>query len=176
MRKIKLSATSCRKLIETVKKIAQYQSKQFDFKGVMMLQKACNDLIDQNKDYIDKFNSIMVERDALVSVGGGKVSEYRQKIITEGEKTNASISEEDKKGFDDFQRMIIAQVNDDIKMEVLPKISKLDDEFKEVVEFELSDDKSKSVASALESFGLEYESPELITQWYDALTLQENEV
>jgi len=174
MIKFKIKRNECRKLIEVIRAISNRN--KGDFKTLIKLINGMNDLIDANKEYIDRFAKIMEARQTLIDVGTRKVSEYRGKLlesIENGEKVDA----EKKKEFDSFQQMVVAQVNDELGNEIVPRIRQLDSELgSEEIEVELGDDKTKYIMEALESHGCEHESSELITKLYTILSSGQKEV
>lgn len=177
MRKFKITKDDCRRLIEILQAISSQKSKSMAFSEVMMLNKSANDLIDANSEYLEQFNKVARQRQVLIDAGYAKVAEYR-KTLVDNFGNDDKIDVVHKNRFDEYQQMVVAQLNDDIRTEVVPKLNALaQGAGADILDITLSEDKTKVAREKLEAFGLETDNnAQLITRLYDALTSADKEV
>lgn len=177
MREFVMTADDARRLTELVQEIARGHTKNMDFKKVIMLQKAANDLVDTNRAYIDTYNSIMSRRQSIIDIGHQKVEDYRKELIDSHSK-NGKMDEKLAQQFNDFQQNVVESVNSEIRSDVVPLVSELaKKEGALELQFTLSEDKNSAVVEAIETFSLDHTNDtKWVTRVYDILRLTQKEV
>ncbi len=161
-------------ITETLKKYSNPQEvdklKTLEFKTIMNLQKVVSQITLENKAFIEAFQDILKERDAIVKVSSEKIAAMREVMFKKAEQDGV-IPEDVKKNVESLLEMQIAQTNDEIMREINPKLEKLNAEIgKEMLKIDIADDKCKNVVDEFPKIQEFYLSKEKMVAIYEKLT------
>jgi hypothetical protein len=141
----------------------------FDFKDLILLQKAAMDVEKQIQKFSDKFQALAKEKDKLQAVGQKRISDLKHKMFERMVDSDVpNWKEEINKLSNEVMEDIQKQLDDDLNQKTRNLYKK---EGEETVEIELSNDKLEILKTAFEKHGKDvYTNMRRMVETYEALT------
>ena len=145
-----------------LKDIIAKNSTDIEFKDIILVHKAIEEIYEANKEYSDKSYAITKQRDELLKVAQTKIdstrAELKKKYPEDDEKVSAGLAP------------IVKELQDQLADEVVPQFNALNEESTDL-EIELSEDKHKAIVSVFEAHAKDkYNNKSAMVTTYEKLT------
>ena len=167
MKTLKLKTKDAYDLFLVVSGIINGKASELEFKDIISLQKSASSVRDNISDFIKKSEEIDKDKNDLIKIANKKISEFREKQLKQ------EFTEETKKTMDAFIENILADAQQQVQLEISPKVEKLYDKDGAVeISVEMEDNKHKLLVETFEKFAKElYNNKAKMVEMYEALTV-----
>lgn len=172
MKTFSLNSSDTKDLLFVLQDIISGESKNLDFKKIIILQKTANDLSTFNTVYLDKYNAILQDRQVLLKIMQKKVQEARKDLTDKFTGGDKSKIDKAKEKVDALIGELTTEFTSQITEEFEPKVTALDNkEGQKILEIEISEDKHKALVEVFEEYAKDrYRNKEVMLKVYEAIT------